>query len=154
MNIVELKDRQNISNESKLNSLYAQFNVLLNELRKKELPSNVFASINERVEQLNSSPLTGKELMKLIKQEQTKILKQVEKECKIVPQNHYRTLWMVFGMSGIGIPIGVAIGLSIGNIGLLGLGFPIGMGIGFIIGMQLDKKAMKEGRQLEVEIKY
>jgi hypothetical protein len=62
-------------------------------------------------------------------------------------------MWMLFGMSGIGLPIGVAFGLSIGNIGLLGLGLPIGMAIGLAIGMSLDKKALNEGRQLNIEIK-
>ena len=61
---------------------------------------------------------------------------------------------MVVGMSAFGLPIGVAIGLSIGNIGLLGIGLPIGMGIGIIVGRLMDKKALAEGRQLDVEIKY
>jgi hypothetical protein len=36
---------------------------------------------------------------------------------------------MVLGMSAFGIPMGVAFGLSMGNIGLLGIGLPIGMGV-------------------------
>ncbi|MBQ0152941.1 MAG: hypothetical protein KBS61_08630, partial [Chryseobacterium sp.] len=57
------------------------------------------------------------------------------------------------GMSGIGLPLGVAFGLSVGSIGLLGLGLPFGMAIGAGIGTSMDKKAQKEGRQLQVEIK-
>ena len=153
MNSKELNIRQDISTDNKLNRIYTQFNELLNELRKKELNENVEMSINESIDNLNSSTLSGTQLTKLVKQKQTAILKQVEKEQKIVPKNYYRTMWMLFGMSGIGLPIGVAFGLSIGNIGLLGLGLPIGMAIGLAIGMSLDKKALNEGRQLDIEIK-
>ncbi|MBC5836529.1 hypothetical protein [Flavobacterium muglaense] len=153
MNSKELNIRQDISTDNKLNRIYTQFSELLNELRKKELNKNIERSINESIDNLNSSTLSGTQLTKLVKQKQTAILKQVEKEQKIVPKNYYRTMWMLFGMSGIGLPIGVAFGLSIGNIGLLGLGLPIGMAIGLAIGMSLDKKALNEGRQLDIEIK-
>ena len=153
MTIKELNIRQDISTDNKLNRIYTQFNELLNELRKKELNENVEISINESINNLNSSTLSGTQLTKLVKQKQTAILKQVEKEQKIVPKNYYRTMWMLVGMSGIGLPIGVAFGVSIGNIGLLGLGLPIGMAIGLVIGMSLDKKALNDGRQLNIEIK-
>jgi hypothetical protein len=52
------------------------------------------------------------------------------------------------------LPLGAAIGLSVENIGLLGIGLPIGMGIGFVFGSSLDQKALKEGRQLDFEVKY
>lgn len=61
---------------------------------------------------------------------------------------------MVLGMSAFGIPMGVAFGLSMGNIGLLGIGLPIGMGVGVGVGSYLDKKALTEGRQLDVDLKY
>jgi hypothetical protein len=118
-----------------------------------ELSQDIYKLINESIDILNSSRLSGAQLTKLIKQKQTAILKQVEKELKIVPKNYYRTLWMVIGMSAFGLPIGVAFGLSIGNLGLLALGLPIGMGIGIAVGMSMDKKAMNEGRQLNIEIK-
>jgi hypothetical protein len=57
-------------------------------------------------------------------------------------------------MSAFGLPLGAAIGLSVENIGLLGIGLPIGMGIGFVFGSSLDQKALKEGRQLDFEVKY
>ena len=153
MNIKELKNREDYSNDDKLNRIYSQFGELLNELKKKELSQDVYKLINESVDILNLSTFNGTQLNKLLKQKQTAILKQVEKEHKIVPKNFYRTLWMVLGMSAFGLPIGVAFGLSIGNIGLLAIGLPIGMGIGIAVGMSMDKKAMNEGRQLNIEIK-
>jgi len=154
MNIIELKERQDFSNDIKLSSIYSQFGELLYDLKKKELSINSIESINVSVEKINSSLLTGNELRKLVKQEQTAILKQVEKEHKIVPKNYYRNLWMLLGFTCFGLPIGVTFGLSIGNIGLMGVGLPIGMAIGSIVGSGLDKKALNEGRQLNLEIKY
>lgn len=153
MNIKELKNREDFSNDDKLNRIYSKFAELLNELKKKELSQDVYKLINESVDILNLSTFNVAELTKLLKQKQTAILKQVEKEHKIVPKNYYRTLWMVLGMCVFGLPIGVAFGLSIGNIGLLAIGLPIGMGIGIAVGMLMDKKAMNEGRQLNIEIK-
>jgi hypothetical protein len=153
MSIKELNKRQDISTDNKLSRNYTQFGELLNELRKKELNENVEKFINERIDNINSSTLNGTQLIKFIKQKQTEILKLVEKQHKIVPKNYYRNIFMLFGMSGIGLPIGVAFGLSIRNLGLLGIGLPIGMAIGLAIGMSLDKKALNEGRQLNIEIK-
>lgn len=154
MNIKNLSSRPDISTDKKLNRIHTQFNELLSELNKKELKQSLEIFINECVDSINSSSLKGSKLTKLIKQKQSAILKQLEKEHKIVPKNKYRTMWMLFGISGIGLPIGVAFGLSLGNIGLLGLGIPIGMAVGLAIGILLDKKALDEGRQLDIEIKY
>ena len=153
MNILVLKNREDILNDDKLNRIYLQFSELLNELKKKELNQDICQLINESVDTLNLSTLNGSQLTKLLKQKQTAILKQVEKEHKIVPKNYYRNLWMALGMSAFGLPIGVAIGLSIGNIGLLAIGLPIGMGIGIAVVTSMDKKAMNEGRHLILRLR-
>ena len=147
MNIIELKERQNISGDIKLSRIYGQLGELLKELKKKELPHKIIESVNQDIEELNSSTLTGIELRKLVKQKQTKIIKLVEKELKITPKNHYRSFWFALGLifgSGIGVGFGISIGI----------GIPIGMIIGLAIGSAMDKKAFEEGRQLDVEIKY
>jgi len=38
--------------------------------------------------------------------------------------------------------------------GLLSLGMPIGIAIGLAVGSAMDKKALKEGKQIDLEIKY
>ena len=153
MKIKELNKRDDVSSENKLSKTYSQFANLLAELEKKDLNQSVVSFINESVELINSSNLAGTSLAKFVKQKETAVLKQVKEEHKIVSKNHYRTLWMILGMSSIGIPIGVLFGLSIGNLGLLALGLPIGMAIGIAIGASMDKKALTEGRQLDIEIK-
>lgn len=154
MTIIELIERPDIATDFKLNNLYLQFGSLLNELRKKQLSQDTIGLINLSVERINLSSFVGNELRKLIKQEQTLLLKQVEKAHKIAPKNYYRNLWMLLGFTAFGLPIGLLFGLSIGNIGLMGVGLPIGMAIGAGIGSSMDKKAFNEGRQLAIEIKY
>ena len=154
MNIIELKERQDLSADTKTNRIYIQFGEFLNQLRKKNLPQNIIESVNQDIEEINASSSTGDDFRKLVKQKQTKIIKLLEKELKVVPKNYYRNMWLALGMSVFGLPLGVAFGVSIGNIGLLGVGLPIGMAIGSAIGSGMDKKALEEGRQLNIEIKY
>jgi hypothetical protein len=153
MSIKELNSQKDISSDNKLIKVFSQFGELLNELRKRELPENIETAVNDCVDQINSSTLTGNQQTKFIKQKQTSILKQIEKELKVVPKNYYLNLWMILGMSSFGLPIGLVFGLTIGNIGLLAIGLPIGMVIGLAVGSGLDKKAFMEGRQLNIEIK-
>ena len=154
MSIIELKERGSIIQKEKLNRIYIQFRELLEELRKRELPAAIIKSINQDIEELNLTSLTGERLGKVAKQKQRKIIKLLEKELKIVPKNHYRNLWLVLGLCVFGIPIGVVYGHITHHNGMMGIGLPIGMGIGICLGFWLDKKATKEGRQLNVEIKY
>lgn len=153
MHIIELKERQDSSENIKLSRKYAQLGNFLKELKKKELPLTVIEAVNNDIEAINSTPQTESGLTKSVTQKQTKIIKLLEKELKIVPKNYYRNLWTALGMSVFGLPMGAALGLSIGNIGLLGIGLPIGMLIGMLVGSQMDKKAFQEGRQLAIEIK-
>jgi len=153
MEIKTLKQRQDIENNSKLNAAYLQFKKLLNELRKRELPDTIVASINKDIDVLNSDFNSEKELRKKIKQKQTEIIKLIEKELKLVTKNHYRTLWLAVGMAAFGIPLGVVFGISLGNMAYLGIGLPIGLAFGIALGTKLDKKACEEGRQLDLEIK-
>lgn len=150
MEIIELnKNDSNI----KVNNSIEQFKQLNKLLNDKKLPVNIIEKINFEIELLNSSQLVGNSLLHLIKKKQNKIIRLTEKELKIVPKNYYRNLWMVLGMSAFGLPVGVAFGLSMGNIGLLAIGLPIGTGIGVLVGSKLDKKASESGKQLDIELK-
>ena len=154
MDIIKLRDRQDIFSDVKLRRVYSQFVEFLRELEKKKLSQSVVDSINNHVQEINSSSLTGNELMNIVRQKQIKILKQLQKELKIVPKNYYRNLWLTLGMSAFGLPIGVAFGLSTGNMGMLAIGLPIGMGVGIAVGSFMDKKAKDEGKQLNIEMRY
>ena len=153
MEIIELKRRPGFDQDKKLISSYAQFDKLLTELKKKKLPEEIVNSINNEINKINSISESDKELRKQIKKTQSSILKLIEKELKLVARNHYRNTWLAVGMAAFGIPLGVAFGKSLGNMGLLGIGLPIGMVIGMAVGSSMDKKAFEAGRQLDFEIK-
>lgn len=153
MNIIELNPISDLEKDPKLKGAYIQFEKLLFELRKRELPEELARSINQDIEALNSCFGSGGGTRKSIKQTQTRMIKLLEKELKVVPKNHYRNQWLALGMATFGIPFGVALGMSLGNMALLGIGLPIGLAVGIAAGSGMDKKAFEEGRQLDVEIR-
>lgn len=153
MALLDLKEKERLYENNKVYLQHTQLGSLLNELAEKDLTPEMIVSINQDIVAVNEHDVTINGLSKLIKTKQTKILKLVEKELKIVPKDYYQKLWQVTGMSAIGLPIGAAIGAIAKNMGLLAIGLPIGMGIGALIGARMDKKAVAEGRQLQTEIK-
>lgn len=154
MDIKELKNRPDIDQHKKLYTSYTQFDKLLMELRTKELPLETVNSINDGIEQINSVLESEKVLRRQINKTQSRIIKLIEKEHKLVIKNYYRNTWLAVGMAAFGIPLGVAFGISLGNMALLGIGLPIGMAIGIAVGTGMDKKAFEEGRQIDLEIKH
>ena len=153
MEIIYLKKREDMTTSPKLETAYAQFNQLIQELNDREFFDSTVMAINLKVEEVNNSTKTWKSMRRLIQKKQSEIVRLVEKEHKVVPKNYYRNVWLALGMSAFGVPIGVAVGVSIGNMGMIGFGIPIGMAIGTAVGVRLDKKAQKEGRQLNIELK-
>jgi len=154
MEIKELKNRPDIDQHKKLYASYTQFDKLLMELRTKELPNETVNSINDGIDRVNSVVGSEKELRKQIKNTQSRIIKLIEKEHKLVTKNHYRNTWLAVGMAAFGIPLGVAFGTSLENMAFLGIGLPLGMAIGIAVGTGMDKKAFEEGRQIDLEIKH
>jgi len=126
-----------------------RLNALLEASRKKDISEETVEYINTLIEEINMSSLTDKEWKKSVRRKQSKILKRLEKAEKLVPKNHYQTLWMSIGMAVFGIPLGTALGVVTDNMGLLGAGLPIGLAIGLAVGAAMDKKAEDEGRQLD-----
>jgi hypothetical protein len=153
MKINELNQRPGIDKNFKLVEAYLQFEKLLAELRKRELPVGIVVSINRDIEELNSISGSENELRKVIRKKKARIISLLEKELKLVPKNYYRNLWLAIGVAGFGIPIGVAFGAIQGHVANYGVGFPIGLAIGIAVGSGMDKKAFKEGRQIDLEIK-
>ena len=154
MKINELNQKPDIEKNVKLKETYVQFEILLIELRKRDLPQGLVMSINKDIDEINSTSISGDNISKRVKKKQTRIIKLLEKEVKLVPKNYYRNLWLGIGMAAFGIPIGVAFGASLGNMAFLGIGLPLGLAIGIAVGSGMDKKAFEEGRQLDVIIKY
>nr|WP_319399770.1 hypothetical protein [uncultured Carboxylicivirga sp.] len=154
MKLAELTLREELNYDSKSGKRFRIFNGLLIEIAKKELPDTIVSQINGSIEAINTHPSLDKPLAQAIRAHQAKVLKLLEKQLKIVPKNYYRNLWMAIGMAGFGIPLGVAFGTAMNQMAFIGIGVPIGMTLGIGIGSEMDKKAEKEGRQLNMEINY
>lgn len=153
MKIIELKRRKNMIISPKIDAVYSLFNELIDELNTRGLLDSSVSTVNRELEEVNSTAKVGNSMRRLLLKKQAKIVKLIEKEHKIVPKNYYRNLWLKLGMSAFGIPIGAAIGASVGNMGLLAIGLPIGMAFGMVVGARMDKKTLQEGRQLTIELK-
>lgn len=152
MELISIKERPDYALNVRQDKKRSCFSSLISELGKRPLSEREVGAINNEIRNINASTGTEKDFMKTMDKSQATILKVIEKESGLVAKNRYRNLWLVLGMSAFGIPIGVAFGISMGNLGLLGLGFPIGMAIGIAVGTSLDNKAAKEGRQLDVDL--
>lgn len=146
--------RQKIADNVKASNQYNQLGALIVALESMQLSTETTDFIDQEIEQLNAISDTDKSFAKAVKEKENKIVKLLEKNHKIVPKSYYQKLWMILGMSAFGVPIGVVFGIIMKNMGLLGIGLPIGMGVGVGFGSYLDKKALKEGRQLDVDLKY
>jgi len=133
----------------KLTNPLIQLENLLNELQKRDLPESMVLSINKELKAINTT-LQYSEKSLLAKKAQLKILKLIEKELKIVPENYYRKLWLVLGMTTFGLPLGVVMGISFQNMSFISIGLPIGIAVG----SNLDKKALQNNQQLNFEVKH
>lgn len=136
----------------KLKKRFGLFNQLIEEINKKDIPKESLHLISEMIKELQSNPKSAKLYAINIRRTQTKILRMLQKEHKIVPKNQFRNMWMAIGMSAFGVPMGVAFGASLQNMAFIGIGIPVGMIIGMAIGAGMDKKAEQEGRQLNIQI--
>lgn len=150
MILFELQPNEQFFNNPTIKQASLKLRRLISDLQKRSLPTDLIETINSKIESINTSTLVDKPLEKLVSTTLAELLKLVEKELKLVPKHHYRTLWMLMGMSTFGLPLGVVFGMSLGNISLLGIGLPIGMAIGIGVGSSMDEKAKKEGRQLNL----
>ena len=143
-----------IDQNVKLHNVYSQYKKLLELVSEKTLTDEIITEVNGDIAVINSCSESEKQLKKQIGKAQSSTIKLIEKELKLVTINHYRNTWLALGISVFGVPLGVALGASLGNMGYLGIGLPIGMVIGVAVGTKMDKKAKAEGRQLDIEMKY
>ena len=153
MELKELKEIPGLEQSRKLKYKYNEFGLLIDLLRLRDLPSESASSMNQDIEGINSLSGSNKELLKQVRSAELRILKLIETEQKLVPKNTYRNRWMAIGMSVFGVPLGVGFGAGLGNMAFLAIGIPLGMAIGIAIGAGMDKKALEEGRQLDIEIR-
>ena len=151
MKIKNLHKRTNLDRNKRANKKYLQFQELIAELRDRELSMEIVNAINSDIDSINSWSGSDKKIGKQLKNSQSKILKLIEKELKLVTKHHYRNIWLAVGNGVFGVPIGIAIGVITGNMAFIGIGLPMGFGIGIAIGTMMDQKAKDKGNQLNFE---
>lgn len=152
MNLTKPINRPELDPEKKVSKRYQVFVNLMDELSEMDIPDDLVSKFNTLIEKLNTISSQDKSLTRKVYSAQSQILKDIEKAFKLVPKNYYKTLWLSLGMAAFGIPLGVAFGTALGNMGFIGIGIPIGLAMGTAYGASLDKKAEKEGRQLKTEL--
>lgn len=149
MHCTSLSSRPSFEENPKLAKADNNLRTLLAAIEEKSISESVESQINEVIAGVNNFTGTDPQLIKQIKTAQSAILKLLEKELELVAKNHYQLQWLAIGMAAFGIPMGVAFGAALGNMGFLGIGLPIGMGIGIAVGANKDKEAAANGKQLD-----
>ncbi len=115
--------------------------------------SNELASINERIQLINSFDGTDRELTKVLKSIYSNILTFIEERLQFVAKNHYRMRWMGYGMLAGVVFSSIFSSLDFMGIGgSAGIGLSIGMWVGIVVGTNMDDQAEKQGLQLELVI--
>ena len=150
MELKSIHPRADIGQNKKAYRSFSQFMGFLEVLKQQDLTEIVIEKLNIEINKINAAAL--KKLNSQMRKSQFKMIQVLEKEQKLVPKNYYRKIWLVLGMSAFGLPLGVVFGFALDNMAFLGIGLPIGMVIGMAVGTQMDKKAEKEGRQINMEM--
>lgn len=154
MELIQLNLKRDEINNDKVKKLYLQIQELLEKVKHKNLSPETIQFLNQQINDINIAGTNDPALQKLLRNRQNSIVKKLEANHKLVPKNYYRNLWLAVGMAAFGLPLGVVFGLLVGNIGLMAIGLPIGMAIGVGFGTLMDKKALEEGRQIDIELRF
>lgn len=151
MKIYDIQPVIQRSQDQKTEARLRLLNQVLAELRKRDLEAETVERINAHLQRLDliEKPLT----QNTISRTQSAILRLVERELGLVPRNYYRNIWMSVGMAVFGIPFGVLFGLALHNLSFMAIGFPLGLAIGIAVGTAKDQIALREGCQMDVELR-
>lgn len=148
--INKCKERENIGQNKKLEKSYQKIQALVEELNKIEIPAEISSSINKDISKLDSFKGADNMLTKAINKTYSGILKLVRIELGLVPRHYYQNIWMALGLSVFGVPLGILYSTVTDNPGLFTIGIAMGLPIGLAIGIEKDKKAEKENKQLQI----
>ncbi len=149
--MIQPKVRPGIADDKRLNASYRRVVPLVRALEQKYIPAENESRFNTVISEVNAVPDDGRTLSRAINRAHSRIATIAEQELKLVAPGHYQTLWMSIGLASFGVPFGMLFGLLIDNFGLFGIGLPTGLAIGVAVGAGMERKAAEEGRQLDLE---
>lgn len=135
-----------------INKEYELLEQLVQELQHRELPPEVVVELNTEIARLNAVLDQHSKLCFYVKLVKKKVLRTLYYDLEIVPKNYYRNLWLALGMLVFGLPLGVIFSTILDNISAIAIGLPIGLAIGIAIGAVMDRRALENNKQLELEI--
>lgn len=145
MNLPHLQIKTQDQLKKKDQNAIKHFNELIDALNDKSLDQENVDYIKEHITAIEENLSYN-----TIKKKESKILDYIKDKKGYVAKNHYMSLWIALGMSAIGVPIGVAIGLALDQLGFMGIGIGSGLAMGIGIGSAKDNKAKQEGKQLPI----
>ena len=101
--------------DKKLSAAFLKLDALVDALNSRPIPGSLSEEINSRIRAVNSLQGSSQTVIKELNSTYAAILKLIEKELQLVTRHHYRTLWMVVGMSAFGLPIGLVVSMLVNN---------------------------------------
>lgn len=151
MVLEKLENRTDFKNQ-KLNKNYKRFYYLISELHGHDLSQKTLVFVNQQIELVNNTQ--GESLLlRQVQSSKRQILKILEKKYGIVSKGHYQRFWTIIGISIVGIPSGVALGIILNSIEFVPVGWGIAAIICFRTGRYKDGDVSKFGRRLNFRSK-
>ena len=142
---------QELASDKKYNRSLSKLSSLIEAINQKNVPQSFSDLSNQKILELDR--LTGpvRKHRKALDQTYQDLMTRARKELNLVTKNYYQNLWMALGLSVFGVPMGIGLSFALrGDISLMGAFLAMGLPIGLAIGAGMDKKAAKEGRQLDI----
>ena len=153
MKIESLKRRKGTEKNKKINNAYDKMQRLIEALDKKDIPSDVLTTINEHIESINSFNGTEKELTKIVNKTYKHVLNFIEKDLNLVPKNHFRALWILYGSLAGVVLTSIFTNFYFVNLDGLAISIlPIAVAVGIIFGTVMDNNARKKDRQIDLVV--
>lgn len=148
MTIIQIKKKDYYTTSKNARKYSENIYNCIKSLEERDIPESLVAYINSETTQLNELEFGPKKAGNKLYHAYNRIIVQIQKQTNLVPPGYYQNTYMLYGMSFFGLPLGILYALFMDNFGLFGLGLPIGLAVGLAYGRSIDEKTKKEGRQL------
>lgn len=151
MKLKSVNHRPIFDSNCNLATAFQKVQTLIESLNRHHLPQEVAEKINEEILAVDNIHGTEKEMVSRLNQIEKRIISLVSTRLGLVPEKHYKNIWLPLGMIVFGLPLGTLLFLLTGNAAFIGIGLPLGMAIGIFLGMALDKRADNQNKVLKAD---
>lgn len=142
----------NFQSDSQVTQDYNRLNQLLTSLLERNIDASNIQQVNQIVYPLSNvdQSISRPSYLKLIKSMEKELLQFLRKQYGWYPRRYFTDQWLIIGVLGIGIPIGVLFVLFSKRNSFLILGLLIGSLLGQWIGYKKDQRIFHSGKQLNI----